>query len=53
MEKFRLGPERAIKVDLDGKIVQITSSTIQPQMLREMKGAMESGLRGGDPPVEV
>ena len=43
-EKFRPGPERAINVDLGGRNVQITSSTIPPQMLRGMKGALESGL---------
>lgn len=42
-EKFQPGPERSIKVNLGGKVVQITSNTVQPKMLREMKGALESG----------
>jgi len=43
-QKFRPGPERSINANLGGKTVQITSSTLPPHMLREMKGVLESGL---------
>lgn len=43
-EKFQPGPERSINVDLDGRNVQIASSTIPPHFLREMKGALRGGL---------
>lgn len=42
-ERFESGPERTISMNVGGRTVQVSSSTIPPQMLREMRGHAERG----------
>jgi hypothetical protein len=49
-ERFQPGAERTIDVNLGGRTVQVASSTMGPQMMREMRGALEElgdGTQGG------
>ena len=41
-EKFKPGPERAIDINIgDGATLHLTSNTIPPQMLREVRVNLE------------
>ncbi|KAF9782248.1 hypothetical protein BJ322DRAFT_1111124 [Thelephora terrestris] len=41
-EKFKPGPERAININIGRGTLQLTTNTIPPQMLREMREHLES-----------
>ena len=44
-ERFQPGAERTISVNLDGRTLQIASSTMEPQMMREMRESFEKRSR--------